>query len=199
MHRELSVQVGRLEEVTEREARKSREEAKKLGEEAQKSMTELRNAVEGSRLSVVQEVSALKAKLGELAITIADLKKGTQAAGFGAVADLEVRAVGENQYRVSAKQFSEHSFELKRLISRSALAPHFEGEKRVGLRVVEVNSLLERFGVLPGDVIRSVGGLALVSADQIKDVIKLVAKAKEVGVELTRAGQKLTYKIFVAD
>ena len=199
MHRELSVQVGRLEERVEREAKKGREEARKLGEESKKSMSELKNALEGSRLSMVQELGALKTKLAELALTMAELKKGTQAAGFGAVADLEVRAVGENQYRVSAKQFSEHSFELKRLVSRTALAPHFEGEKRVGLRVVEANSLLERFGVLRGDVIRSVAGVTLVSADQIKDVLKLVAKTREVAVELSRAGRKLSYKIFVAD
>src|SRR5256885_6453368 len=101
MHRELSVQIGRVEENITREAQKIRDENARARGDAQKTRDELRDLLAKTRTTVEQEVGALRAKLGELSEAVAELKKGVRAAGTSGLADLEVRAVGENHYRVS--------------------------------------------------------------------------------------------------
>src|SRR5438046_103239 len=118
MHRELSVQIGRVEENVLREAQKTRDENARARADNQKARDEIRDLVAKSRSAFEQEIGALRAKVGELAELVAELKKGVRIAGASGLADLEVRAVGENHYRVSRKQLAERSYELSQLVTQ---------------------------------------------------------------------------------
>jgi hypothetical protein len=199
MHRELSVQVARVEEAVKSESEKIREEATKSTADARKVAEELRDAVAKTRAGLEQELGALRAKVTELTTLVGELKKGTRIASSPVLSDIEVRAVGENAYRVSRKQLGERSYELSRLLAQVPLAPFFEGDKRTGLRVVEVNGFLERFGILPGDVVQKINGLLLLSAEQTREVFQSVREAQQIVVDLLRGGQKLTLTIQVGE
>jgi type II secretory pathway component PulC len=199
MQRELSVQIGRLEETVGREARKTREEATRAGTDARKAVDEVRDALAKARASFDKEIAALRTKVGELFEAIAELKKGARVASASSLADLEVRAVGENHYRVSRRQLTERSYELSRLLTQVSVAPYFVADKRAGLRIVEVNGFLERFGILPGDVAVKINGIELTAAEQLRDVFRTVRDGPEVLIEILRGGQKLIYRVTVGE
>lgn len=201
MKSELLVQMGKVEESIGGEAKKLRALIERRGEEDGKILRELGDGVGKSRAALEQEIKTLRDKLSELQAVVLALKKGTQTGGGSttAAAELDIRAVGENQYRISRKQFAEYAYELSRLGAALPLVAHFEGEKRVGVRLFESNAFLGRFGILNGDVLLSVNDLTLRSPDQTRDVSRRVRKATKITVTFQREGHKQQVLILVGD
>jgi hypothetical protein len=199
MHRELTVQVGRIQESIDRDATARRDALKKVTESSNKALSELREALTQQRAGFEQQIGALNAKIAELLALVADLKKGVRVPGSASLAELEVRAVGENHYRISRKQFSEHTYELLRLLTTVALAANFDGEKLSGVRIVEGNALLERFGILAGDVVVKVAEKSLASEQEARKLFRTVWDAQKVPIVVRRGRQTLNFLVTIAE
>jgi hypothetical protein len=198
--RDLAVQMSRLEESVARENEKARLDAQKELQLQRRSFDDLSALVTKARGALEAELGVVKAKIAELNAALAVLRKAAQAGGTPiALTEIEVRAIGENHYRVSRKQFAEHAYELTRMAAQVPVVAHFEGDKRVGLRLTEGNPFLGRFGVLDGDVLLRINKLELRRPDQTRDVFRAVQSAGEVTLELKRGPERLTIRVTVAE
>ena len=136
MHGELSVQIiGRVEEALQRETEKLRASLEKRANDDRKLLEQVGASGSKTRSSLEDEIKGLRAKLDELQNLLIALKKGAQTGGGASVAaELDVRATGENQYRVSRKQFSDYSYELTRIATQIPVVAYFEGDFKVFFR-----------------------------------------------------------------
>ena len=153
-----------------------------------------------TRVALEQKLAALEAKQAELMEVLMALRRGTQTGGGGtAFAELDVRAIGENHYRVSRKQFSAYTYELGRLAAQIPVVAHFDGDKRVGLRLTDSNGFLGRFGILAGDVLTAVNTFELRSPEQTREVFRAVKGAPEVKIYVRRAAERFVVLVTVAN
>lgn len=197
MHRELSVQLARLEEAVGRDAKDGRLDRRKADRTRTKALTEIKDAVRGVRDTIAKRLAAFGKKLTEIGDELRRLKRSGPVAGSGALAELEVRAVGPNQYRISRAQFAEQAYELSRLASQVQLSSNFKGGKVNGVRVVEADVFLLKFGILAGDVILRVNGVPLVDPRKTLQVFRSVQDAKEIEITLLRHGKEIKLRVTV--
>jgi len=199
---ELSVQViTATQESIARETEKIRTSLDAARLKDREALDALGIAGGKTRSSLEEEIKALRTKLDELQNVLVQIKKGAQTGGGSSsvVAELDVRATGDNEYRVSRKQFAEFNYELTRLASQIPLVAHFAGDKRIGLRLVDNSAFLGRFGILANDVLLGVNGIALRTPDQTREVIAKIRKDKKIVVNVLREKRRMTITVNVGD
>lgn len=197
--RSLNEQIRGLEEKVVAENQKAVDALKKELLLNRQATEDGALGVTKSRVALEQRIAALESKLADVSSMLVALRRGAQmGGGQSAFAELDVRAIGENHYRVSRRQFTEYTYELGRLAAQIPLVAQFDGDKRVGLRLTDGNGFLGRFGILVGDVLMSVNELELRSPEQTREVFRAVKGAKEVKVGVRRGAERLVIRITVA-
>lgn len=87
--------------------------------------------------------------------------------------------------------------DMNQLLSQVRVRPHFKGGKSDGLMLSQIrpNSLFTRMGLRNGDVVQSVNGKSITSADDIMGFYSELKSGSEVSLEIKRRGKNkiLTY------
>jgi general secretion pathway protein C len=104
-----------------------------------------------------------------------------------------IQATSENTYNVERKVVD--TFLANPQAMRGArIRPAVEGGRTVGFKLTRLrrNSAFRALGLQRGDIIHSVNGLELTSADKALSAYTRVREASNIRVAITRAGQQLT-------
>ena len=102
--------------------------------------------------------------------------------------------VAENQYKVPQSDVDEVMANLNNVASQARIVPSFENGKPNGFKLFSIrpNSIFGRLGMQNGDVISKINGYDMSSPDKALEVYSKLKDSKEITVEMTRRGQKVT-------
>lgn len=105
------------------------------------------------------------------------------------------RGTADKPFVVSRASLRSEVRSPQELLSQAVFVPNNGGGFL--LKEVRAGSLIEQFGLRPGDVVRSANGQALNYADDIQRVYRQLADARQLKLELNRDGKReeLNYQI----
>ncbi len=102
--------------------------------------------------------------------------------------------VAENQYKIPQTDIDEVMANLNNVASQARIVPSFENGKPNGFKLFSIrpNSIFGRLGMQNGDVISKINGYDMSSPDKALEVYSKLKDSKEITVEMSRRGQKVT-------
>ena len=102
--------------------------------------------------------------------------------------------VSENQYKVPQADVDEVLQNLNSVATQARIVPAFEGGKSTGFKLFSIRpgSIYNKIGVQNGDVVNRINGYEITSPDKALEVYSKLQSSKEITVDVTRRGQKMT-------
>jgi general secretion pathway protein C len=105
-----------------------------------------------------------------------------------------ITKVAENQYKVPQSDVDEVVANLNTVATQARIVPSFEGGKANGFKLFSIRpgSVYTKIGIQNGDVINRINGYEITSPDKALEVYSKLQNSKEITVDVTRRGQKVT-------
>ena len=102
--------------------------------------------------------------------------------------------VAENQYKIPQADVDEVMANLNTVSTQARIVPSFEGGKATGFKLFSIrpNSVYNKIGLQNGDVVNRINGYEITSPDKALEVYTKLKDSKEITVDLTRRGQKVS-------
>ena len=108
----------------------------------------------------------------------------------------EVQALGSNRWRISADEAEKARTNIAQLIKQVRVDPYVVGGKTEGFMIkrIQRGTLLYQMGLKRGDVLFAINGTSLDSPEKGLQVFQQLREAKNLSVDLQRAGQSLNFQ-----
>jgi general secretion pathway protein C len=102
--------------------------------------------------------------------------------------------VADNQYKIPQSDVEEVMANLNTVSTQARIVPSFEGGKATGFKLFSIrpNSVYNKIGLQNGDVVNRINGYEITSPDKALEVYTKLRDSKEITVDLTRRGQKVS-------
>lgn len=111
--------------------------------------------------------------------------------GAPAVAEADVRKVGDNQFEISREDVERQLSNLNTIATQARIVPSFKNGEANGFKVFSIRpgSIYQKLGIQNGDVIKKINGYEINSPDKALEVYAKLKESSKIEVELERRGQ----------
>lgn len=111
--------------------------------------------------------------------------------GAPAVAEADVRRVGENQFEISREDVERQLSNLNTIATQARIVPSFKNGEANGFKVFSIRpgSIYQKLGIQNGDVIKKINGYEINSPDKALEVYAKLKESSKIEVELERRGK----------
>lgn len=108
----------------------------------------------------------------------------------------EIQALGENRWALSANEAEKARNNIASLIKQVRVEPYLVQGKTEGFIVkrIQRGTLLTQMGLKRGDILFAVNGTSLDSPEKGLQIFQQLREAKNLSVDLQRAGQRLNFQ-----
>jgi general secretion pathway protein C len=106
-----------------------------------------------------------------------------------------IRDLGGNRWEISQSEIDKARSNLGELLKQARMEPYVVNSQTEGfvVRMIRPRSLLANLGMKVGDVVRSVNGVELDSAEKALQIFQQLREAKRLTVDLTRGAERMTF------
>jgi general secretion pathway protein C len=107
-----------------------------------------------------------------------------------------IRDLGGNRWEISQAEIDKARSNLGSLLKQARMEPYVVNGQTEGfvVRMIRPRSLLASLGMRVGDVVSSVNGVELNSAEKALQIFQQLREAKRLTVDLTRGQQKMSFE-----
>ncbi len=106
-----------------------------------------------------------------------------------------IRDLGGNRWEISQAEIDKTRSNLGTVLKQARMEPYVVNGQTEGfvVRMIRPKSLLANLGMKVGDVVSSVNGVELDSAEKALQIFQQLREAKRLSVDLTRSGEKMSF------